>query len=273
MRDTNSALRAPAASSFPFLASLLIATIVFAALVVCAVFLISGTAKAGTLTILHAFHGGSRDGANPHAAPFMDGKGDLYGTTEAGGPLGCGTVYKLHKSHGAWNETILYSFQCGDDGFGPVGGVITDSAGNLYGGTQLGGTGECYFDSGRVGCGAVYKLTPGNHGVWTETTLYSWPAPSFNFAGPVGSLTLDAKGTLYGTTLSDNPCKENWGSVFSLTPLNGNWKESEVHDFCGKNGHGGRFGGFSPLVFDAAGNLYGTPLAAAAATTTAWSSN
>jgi uncharacterized repeat protein (TIGR03803 family) len=105
----------------------------------------------------------------------------------------------------------------------------------------------------------VYKLTQGQRGAWSEPTLYSWPAPSFDYAGPVASLTLDPDGTLFGTTLSDNPCKDNWGSVFRIKPVNGHWNEREVHDFC-RAGHDGRFPGYGPLVFDPAGNLYGTTI-------------
>jgi len=81
----------------------------------------ASTAHAGKMQVLYTFHGfPAGDGANPHAAPIRDGKGDLYGTTEAGGSSGCGVVYKLHKSRsGAWKETILYNFSCGDDGYGP----------------------------------------------------------------------------------------------------------------------------------------------------------
>jgi uncharacterized repeat protein (TIGR03803 family) len=222
---------------------------------VCVAALAANAAYAGTETVLHTFHGFPQaDGANPVAAPILDSKGDLFGTSEAGGSAGCGVVYKLHKSQtGTWGETILYSFTCGDDGDGPDGGVIMDSTGVLYGDTALGGTGHCLF-----GCGVVYKLSPGKGGAWTETVLYSFPAPSGDYFGPEASLTFGAKGTLYGTTVLDAQCAgPNYGSVFRLKLVNRTWKEHDIRDFCNA-GHDGRSPGYGALVFDAAGNMYGT---------------
>jgi uncharacterized repeat protein (TIGR03803 family) len=219
-------------------------------------------ANAGTMKTLYAFRGfPAGDGANPHAAPIMDGKGDLYGTASAGGSGGCGLAYKLHKTRsGTWKETILYNFTCRDDGNGPLGGLVLDNKRNLYGGTELGGTGQCFFFGGRVGCGVVYELTPAKRGPWTETVLYSFPAPSAGaeFGGPLASLTLDVKGNLYGTTVLDDACNgANYGSVFRLKRVNGTWKERDIHDFCGNDGSSP---GYGALVPDAAGNLYGTTM-------------
>ncbi|HEY3520333.1 MAG TPA: hypothetical protein VGK80_04750, partial [Rhodanobacteraceae bacterium] len=77
---------------------------------------VTGNAHSATLTVLHAFRGfPAGDGANPLAAPVMYGKGDLFGTASAGGTRGCGIVYRLHKTRsGAWKETILYVFMCGN---------------------------------------------------------------------------------------------------------------------------------------------------------------
>src|SRR5438105_4045223 len=135
-----------------------------------------------------------------------------------------------------------------------------DKNGNLYGGTQLGGTGQCFFFGGRVGCGVVYKLTPGKRGDWTETVLYSFPAPrqGTEFGGPVASLTFGPKGELYGTTVLDDACNgANYGSVFRLKRVNGAWKEHDIHDFCGNDGSSP---GYGALAIDAAGNLYGTTM-------------
>jgi uncharacterized repeat protein (TIGR03803 family) len=221
----------------------------------------AGAANAATLTVLHAFRGfPGGDGANPHAVPIMNDKGDLYGTASAG--VGCGIVYKLHKTHsGTWKETILYTFMCGDDGYGPAGGLVFDDKGDLYGGTQLGGTGQCYFFGERVGCGVVYELTPTKKGAWTETVLYSFPAPAqgSEFGGPLASLTFGRKGELYGTTVLDDACNGlNYGSVFRLKVAHGAWKENDVHDFCGTDGSAP---GYGALVLDPAGNLYGTTMA------------
>src|SRR4051794_1269488 len=75
-------------------------------------------AHAGTQKVLYAFQGpGAGDGQLPYAAPFIDSKGDLYGTTYYGGSHGLGTVYRLHRTKdGAWKETVLHSFAGGSDG-------------------------------------------------------------------------------------------------------------------------------------------------------------
>ena len=72
------------------------------------------SANAATLTVLYAFRGlPAGDGANPHAAPIMDSKGNLYGTASAGGSGGCGMVYKLHQArNGSWKKTTIYNFSC-----------------------------------------------------------------------------------------------------------------------------------------------------------------
>ncbi|MFZ0312326.1 MAG: choice-of-anchor tandem repeat GloVer-containing protein, partial [Candidatus Korobacteraceae bacterium] len=139
---------------------------------------------------------------------------------------------------------------------GPIGGLIFDAAGNLYGTTYAGGTGsgtDCTsFSNGVPGCGTVFELTPMGGGYWTETVLYSFcPQGGFCSDGeePVGSLIFDAAGNLYGTTQFS-------GGVFELTPDgNGGWTETVLHVF------GGDGDGYYPeagVVFDAAGNLYGT---------------
>jgi uncharacterized repeat protein (TIGR03803 family) len=113
---------------------------------------------------LHAFQGGS-DGALPNGG-LIDGKnGNFYGTTVDGGSnsgcQGCGVIFKIAPD-GA--ETVLYSFQGGNDGAGPSGSLLKDKAGNLFG-TTLGGGNACSLSGG---CGTVFKLAPDG----TETVLF-----------------------------------------------------------------------------------------------------
>ena len=96
------------------------------------------SALAQTYRLLHSFTG--TDGANPHARLLPDSAGNLYGTTVAGGTYGNGTVFKVN---GAGVETVLYSVTGGTDGASPYGGLIRDSAGNLYGTTTYGGNTLC----------------------------------------------------------------------------------------------------------------------------------
>jgi len=123
--------------------------------------------------------------------------------------------------------------------------LVRDKAGNLYGTTQQGGTGACYFFDGRrkikVGCGTVFKLDTTGH----ETVLYSFLGGS-DGQEPYFGLVLDAVGSLYGTTSGGGP-----GTVFKVDAA-GN--ETVLHRFTGSDG--ANPGG--PLVFDANGNLYGT---------------
>ncbi|HEX3652374.1 MAG TPA: choice-of-anchor tandem repeat GloVer-containing protein [Rhizomicrobium sp.] len=205
-------------------------------------------AFAATETVLYAFQGGT-DGASPYAAPTVDVRGNLYGTTLFGGAYGYGTVYELAHSKSGWSEKTLYSFTNGADGSWAYGGVILDSDGNIYGGTRSGG--------GPNGCGVVYELSPGRHGQWTQKVLYTFPDHEGCEGGPMGALTLDSKGNLYGGAVGNSPCGGfyYYGVVFELRRTKGGWKEQDLHDFCGHDGDGPDYG---QLVFDPLGNLYGT---------------
>jgi uncharacterized repeat protein (TIGR03803 family) len=153
-------------------------------------------------------------------------------------------------SYGA--ETTIYSFKGGSDGSGPVGGMVRDSNGNLYGMTEYGGTGNCGSGS-FAGCGTVFELSPDGHGGWAETVIYSF-AGGADGQIPVAGLILDAQGNLYGTTQGDGVAP-NYGSAFELSPSGNGWVITVLHTFRGGNDGGGVEG---PLAMDSAGNLYGT---------------
>ncbi len=181
----------------------------------------------------------------PGSGLTMDHAGDLYGTTFDGGTHLYGSVFKLTPSGSGFTSTDLYDFTNGNDGAYPKAGVILDAQGNLYGATSSGGSGKG---------GTVFKLTSSN-GQYIYSTLYSFPAPSNGrlISGPVGNLVMDSAGNLYGTTFSDGAY--GFGAVFKLTPSNGSWTYTSLHDFT--NGSDGGFP-YSSLVFDPQGNLYGT---------------
>jgi uncharacterized repeat protein (TIGR03803 family) len=80
------------------------------------------------------------DGANPVAGLVLDSAGNLYGTTQFGGAFGSGTIFELSPSGNLWNQTVLYSFSCGNDGGMPSAKLTLDTTGNLYGTTLLGGS-------------------------------------------------------------------------------------------------------------------------------------
>ena len=110
---------------------------------------------AGKETVLYSFTGSNGDGYNPNAGVIRDTAGNLYGTTYYGGAYGAGTVYKLSPTG---KETVLYGFTGLADGGLPLGGVIMDVAGNLYGTTEYGGDPNCATE--QAGCGVVFKLAP-----------------------------------------------------------------------------------------------------------------
>jgi hypothetical protein len=166
-----------------------------------------------------------------------------------------------------WNEKVLYSFQGGTDGSTPVGGVIFDSAGNVYGATQDGGSASC---RSIYQCGTVYQLTPPatKGDAWTETVLYVFQGNAKNDgASPFGGLVMDSSGNLYGTTAygGTGDCmllgsKLGCGSVFELSPparKGGTWTERILYSFPNSKR------GYVPwgnLVFDKSGNLYGSTI-------------
>jgi uncharacterized repeat protein (TIGR03803 family) len=212
-----------------------------------------------TETILHGFPSFSYDGFFPYAGVTLDHAGNIYGTTWGGGIAssdcniyGCGTVFELTpNANDEWSETLLYDFcsaaNC-KDGDGPVGGLIFDAAGNLYGTTATGGNtgGQCPY-----GCGAVFELSPGANGIWTEKVLFRFLYAEG--ANPQATLVFDSAGNLYGTTSQGGTY--GIGAVFELTPhANGAWTETTLYNF---NTTDGRVP-LSSLIFDAAGNLYGT---------------
>lgn len=243
-------------------------------------------------TVLHSFTGGPGDGEDPGVGNFVfDQAGNLYNATATGG-YGYGVAYELSPSKGGWTFKLIYDFS-DNDGFNTNSGLIFDKAGNLYGTTFNGGSQE-YFSGvvfelspsgsgwtetvlssvefpstatcggvvmdgkgnlfGTSGCdtlgkpGGVYELTPSNGG-WTFNTLYRFSSPD----GPEDTPTLDAAGNVYGT--SSGTGLYGYGEVFKLTPSNGRWIYTDLHDFTG--GADGAYPG-GPVSIDANGNLYGT---------------
>ena len=183
------------------------------------------------------------DGAFPQAGNLtLDSAGNIYGTTYVGGLYDAGTVYELSRTTNGWTKTVLYNFIGSSAGGNPGGGVVFDSAGNLYGVTFLGGV-DGYS-------GVVYELTHSESG-WTETVLHIFQ-PQTDGSGPAGNLVMDASGNLYGTTADDGP--NGGGTVWELSPGSGGWSFSVLYSFTGE-GAGGPAGG---LLMDSSGNLYGT---------------
>ena len=194
-------------------------------------------AEAQTFSVIHNFTGGN-DGGNPPAGFTIDAAGNLYGTTNAGGAYGAGTIFKVT---GTGKEIVLHSFTGGADGASPEASLLMDAAGNLDGTTVSGGA---------SGAGTVFKVA----GNGKETVLYSF-AGKTDGATPEAALVMDAAGNLYGTTSAGG--SNGNGTVFSLAPkkTGGRWSEKVLYSF--EKGTDGTIP-VAGVSFDVTGNLYGT---------------
>ena len=244
-----------------------------------------------TETVLYSFQQGT-DGHNPWFGDLIfDKAGNIYGTTVYGGEFGYGTVYELMLSGGTWTESVLYNFSGGSDGGNPYAGLTFDTAGNLYGTTEAGGSSNLGTvfqlspsgsgwaervlynfqggtDGGNPYTGLIFDDLSGNlygdtyaggtvfeltlsGGIWTLKTLYIFSAGG---GGPEGgTLAMDGAGNLYGTTQGLGA--HNAGNVWELTPSGGGWTYKDLYDF--EDGSDGGYP-YGTLVFDAGGDLYGT---------------
>jgi uncharacterized repeat protein (TIGR03803 family) len=193
----------------------------------------------GAFKTLHTFIG-APDGAEP-AAPLLNVKGTLYGTTAYGGSDNNGTVYTIDTTG---KETVLYNFQGGSDGALPFSNLI-DVKGTLYGTTLQGGGNHVGCYPSNTGCGTVYRISTTGH----EKVLYSFGGA--NGASPMWAGLLELNGSLYGTASSGG--SDGLGVVFSLSPSG---SEQVLHNFAGGSDGAKPFSG----LIDLNGTLYGTTL-------------
>ena len=211
------------------------------------VFAVSST---GTETVLHRFAGAAAgDGSGPGGLVVDTKTGMLYGVASGGGAEssacvnGCGTVFSID---GSGKETTLHSFTGSPDGDLPLGNLVLDSVGNLYGTTYYGGNPGL-----GSGPGTVFEIN--SSGV--ESILYSFTGQP-NGTNPYSGLIRDSSGNLYGATVygGSGSCNNGFlpgcGTVFKVD-ASGN--ETVLYNFTG--GTDGRYPG--SLLMDAAGNLYG----------------
>jgi uncharacterized repeat protein (TIGR03803 family) len=169
--------------------------------------------SSGKEAVLYSFTGGA-DGSGPNGPLVQDAAGNLYGVTAGGGSGGCGTIFELDTNG---KETVLYDFVGGAAGAGPIGGLIRERTGVIYGVTQSGGSTGC---GDGYGCGTVYKVDANGN----EIVLYTFTGGS-DGAYPYGYLIMDEVGNLYGTTYQGGdsscvsaPAGAGCGVVFKLTP-------------------------------------------------------
>ena len=230
------------------------------------IFELSPGANGWTFNTIYTFSNAS-NGSMPSAGFVFDGQGNLYGTTYRGGSsskcaisTGCGVVFELSPSASGWVETVLYSFNGQKDGFSPQGNLVFDSAGNLYGTTYEGSDTTCVIPGAADGCGEAFELIRTSGG-WSLRVLHSFSGGS-DGAVPVGGVTIDAAGRLYGATTFggsySGACYNAYGCgvAYQLAPAgSGKWLQDVVHTFAAhEDGEAPESG----LTLDAAGNLYGT---------------
>jgi uncharacterized repeat protein (TIGR03803 family) len=197
--------------------------------------------KVGTTTPipLYSFTGIGTDGATPQSALSIDTNGDLFGTTSEGGSANDGTVFEIKA--GTTTPITLYSFTGGStDGNNPVGGVILDTYGNLFGTTVQGGADND---------GTVFEIKAG---ATTATILYSFTGTGTDGANPQAGLTLDANGDLFGTTQGSG--SDDNGTVFEIKA--GTTTPITLYSFTGTGNDGA--GPDAGVTLDANGDLFGT---------------
>ena len=205
-----------------------------------------------SLTIIYKFGTNPMDGigAASNVPLVRDGEGNLYGTTSGGGANDEGSVFRIDA---AGNETVLYSFgslPLQADGWSPMAGLVLDSAGNVYGTTNQGGS---------HGFGIVFKVD----GAGNETVLYNFDSTGSGLDGysPLAGLIQDSAGNFYGTTTQGGASETvsggtaSDGVAFKLDPA-GN--ETVLYSFCTQPNCADGTDPVAGLIQDGAGNLYGT---------------
>ena len=194
-------------------------------------------------TVLYSFTGGA-DGAEPQNGLIMDSAGNLYGTTDYDLNGDLGTVFELNRSGRGWTEQVIYDE--GPTGYWKISGPTMDAAGNIFGTTYS----------------TVFELSPNGIGGWNPSVIHTFTGGPKDGLGAMGTLVLDQAGNVYGTTILGG--SDGCGTVFKLSPRKqgkkkGEWTERILHSFKGgKDGEWPHAG----IVFDAAGNIYGTAVGA-----------
>ena len=199
---------------------------------------------AGSPTTLLSFDGAN--GANPAGGLIADATGNLFGTTQGGGAFGYGTVFEIARNGGGFasEPTALVSYN-NFNGANPIGGLIADSAGNLFGTTA----------QDFAGLGTVFEIVKTGGGFANEPTTLT----SFNYingTNPYGGLIADAAGNLFGTTSGSGA--HAYGTVFEIANTGSGYDSTPITLASFDNTNTGKAPGYGALIADNAGNLFGT---------------
>jgi hypothetical protein len=176
-----------------------------------AIYKLTCSGSSWTETILYNFVRGGGFGVYPSGQLFLDSSNHLLGVTQAGGD-GVGTVYELQDTRKrGWQQREVHMFHDFPDGVGPVGGLVADTEGNLFGATLNGG-------ASTDASGAVFQAYRSENG-WRERILHSFTG-SPDGAIPAAGLVFDSHGHLYGTTQyggTGTACRLGCGTVYEIT--------------------------------------------------------
>ncbi len=209
----------------------------------------TGVAHAQSYQVIYSFHGFT-DGARPYAGLTMDAAGNLYGTTYAGHEgVNWGGVYQLHHGTSSWLLSILAVF----DGtlqsgvvFGPDFALYGTSPNNIAGYYH----GYVYRVRRPISVSCHATFCP-----WTGTPIYPFTGGADGSDPTFGNLIFDRAGNIYGTTAAGG---NGNGVVYEMTQSGGSWSEHSIYAFNGVPDGAAPFAG---VIFDSAGNLYGTTTA------------
>ena len=209
-------------------------------------------AAAQNYQVIHNFAGS--DGYSPWAGVTLDAAGNLYGSSQQSF-ASFGNAYKLKQTVGGWFMTPLSSFS-GSSGRYPESPVVFAPGGALMGTTSGGGSSAC-----QGGCGIVYAMRPPQTPCrsvscpWSQQIVYQFSGGADGASPSVGKLIFDQSGNVYGTAAGGGA--SNHGVVYKLSRTNGGWTETVLYSFAGGSDGATPVSG---VIFDAAGNLYGTTL-------------
>ena len=201
--------------------------------------LVAGAGGTWTEKVLYNFKG-LNDGAGPFgSALVLDIAGNLYGADPQGGAHDYGVVYELTPgTGGTWTQKVLYSFPAGAGGAGPIGNLVLDSSGNLFGTTLY----------------TAFELVRVSTGKWNPKILHTF-AGGADGADPLAGMVFDKAGNLYGMTTTGGAHR---GVVYELSPAaSSTWTEKILHRFA-SNGTDGYDPAYSNLTVDASGDVFGT---------------
>ncbi len=169
----------------------------------------------GVYSTIHTFcsQASCSDGSNPVGSPIVDKAGNFYGMTKTGGAFGFGTIFKLTPQ---FKYSVLHSFTGGADGANPTGKLTQHSAGLMYGtafdGGELGLQGNCQANV-PYGCGTVFQITAAG----TFTVLYSFNDNGTDGFNPLGAVTLDSAGNIFGVTDDTSTGPDYFPTTFRIS--------------------------------------------------------